>query len=143
MSTGTLNRLTGRLHARTAPIRNGSAPLFKTPLPPFHVVFSAPGGPDHPLHELHRAANRIYHERREVYQAKGHELSAPDLVAFIREDVTSNLLAVTKTKVGPVEVPSYAFLNASKFWAWFPPHQARLAELVVAFRKQYRRRRVA
>ena len=147
MSTGMLNRSTGRLHERRQGTpgtgRVGSAPLFETPMPPFHVVFPAPGGAEHPLHELHRAANRIYHERRDVYKAKGRELTAPDLVAFIRDDVTSNLLAVMKVKVGPVEVPYYAFLNPRKLWAWFPPHQAQLAELVTAFRKQYRRRRTA
>ncbi len=138
MSTGTLHRPTARLHARTA-----SAPLFVTPMPPFHVVFPAPGGPDHPLHELHRAANRIYHERRDVYRAKGAELAAPDLVAFIREDVASNLSAVMKVKFGPFEVPYFAFLNPHKLYAWLPWHRDHVAGLVAEFRKTYRRRRRA
>ena len=138
MSTGTLHRPTARLYARPA-----SAPLFVTPVPPFHVAFPAPGGRDHPLFELHRAANRIYHERRDVYRAKGAELAAPELVAFIREDVASNLSAVMKLAVGPVEIPYFAFLNPRKLWAWFPPHQEKVAALVTEFRKLYRRRRKA
>jgi hypothetical protein len=138
MSTGMLHRATARLRDRSA-----SAPLFVTPLPPFHVAFPAPGGHDHPLYELHRAANRIYHERREVYRAKGAELAAADLVAFIREDVASNLSAVMKLVVGPFEIPYYAFLNPRKLWAWFPAHQAQVAQRVSEFRKLYRRRRKA
>lgn len=138
MSTGMLHRQTARLHARSI-----SKPLFVTPLPPFHVAFPAPGGHDHPLYELHRAANRIYHERREVYRQKGAELAAAELVAFIREDVGSNLSAVMKLTVGPIEIPYFAFLNPRKLWAWFPPHQEQVAALVIAFRKLYRRRRKA
>jgi hypothetical protein len=138
MSTGMLHRATARLRDRSA-----SQPLFVTPLPPFHVAFPAPGGPDHPLYELHRAANRIYHERREVYRAKGAELAAADLVAFIREDVVSNLSAVMKVTIGPVEIPYFAFLNPRKLWAWFPPHQEHVAQRVTEFRKLYRRRRKA
>jgi hypothetical protein len=141
MSTGQLHRHTGRLHAKTGAARVASAPLFTTPLPPFHVVFPAPGGKEHPLFELHRAANRIYHERRAFYKAKGAELAAPELVAFIREDVVSNMTAVMKLAVGPVEVPYFAFLNPRKLWAWFPPHQEKVAALVLEFRKLYKRRR--
>lgn len=143
MSTGQLHRSTGRFTGRTGPVRTPSAPLFVTPVPPFHLVFAAPGGVDHPLYELHRAANRIFHERRDVYKAKGAELAAPELVAYIREDVISNLTAVMKVLVGPVEVPYYAFLNPRKLWAWFPPHQAKVAALVLEFRKLYKRRRRA
>ena len=140
MSTGTLRRPTSHLAGAS---RTASKPLFTTPVPPFHVAFPAPGGADHPLHELHRAANRIYHERRSVYAAKGVELAAPELVAFIREDVASNLTAVMKLEVGPVEVPYFAFLNPRKLWAWFPPHQEKVAALVLEFRKLYKRRRRA
>ena len=136
MSTGMLHRHTARLRSRSV-----SAPLFVTPVPPFHVAFPAPGGSEHPLYELHRAANRIYHERRDVYRAKGAELAAADLVAYIRDDVASNLAAVMKVGVGPIEIPYYAFLNPRKLWAWFPPHQEKVSALVSEFRKLYRRRR--
>lgn len=139
---------TGLLHATTTRPRQapqGLETLFRTPVPPFHMVFPAPDGcdKDHPLYELHRAANRVYHERRRAYQAKGESLSAPDLVDFIRKDICSNLLATRLYTLGPIEVPVYAFLNARRFWAFFPWHRERAEALLVEFKKTYRKRRRA
>lgn len=137
MTTGLLNR--HRPAPRVAESR------FRTPLPPFHMVFPAPEDcdKDHPLYELHRAANRVYHERRRAYEAKGDSLSAPDLLSFIRKDVLSNLLATRLVTLGPVEIPVYAFMNARRYWAWHPWHRERAEALFAEFKKLYRVRRRA
>lgn len=142
MSTGMLNR-SSRAEAgvRTAKLQS----LFQTPVPPFHMVFPAPPGfgGDHPLYELHRAANRVYRERHKAYTAKGMDLSAPDLMSYIRGDVLENLLAVEFQTLGPVAIRRYRFLNTKKFWAWLPLHQEKVQALFDEFRKLYRRRRRA
>jgi hypothetical protein len=146
MSTGQLQRPFGPFSSFTR--SSGSRPLglealLATPVPPFHVLFPTKASFDahDPLYEAHRAANRIYHDRLAAYEAMATTMSAPDLVAFVRDDVISNLLATARTPIGPFEVPVFRFINPKKLWAWFPPHQRQAEMMVEAFRKQYRRRK--
>lgn len=137
MSTGTLHR-TSRLIQPGR--RKGIEALFQTPVPPFQSVFPSPAGfsPDHEHYELHRAANRVYRARLEVYQTRGLELSAPELVDFVRKDVLAHLLDMEEQAVGPLKVSTYRFLNAKKFWAWLPAHRNRAEAMYGEFRAHFR-----
>lgn len=122
-----------------SPEADALARRFVTPVPPFHVLFPTPPRFDanDPLYEAFRAANRAYRDRLRAYAAMAHELSAPDLVAFIRDDVISNLLVTTREGL----VPRYRFLNAKVLRVWFPPHRRRAEAMVATFAKRFRRRR--
>ncbi|HEY9724414.1 MAG TPA: hypothetical protein V6D47_20595 [Oscillatoriaceae cyanobacterium] len=133
MSTRPLVRSTGSRRLDASP------QAFVTPLPPFHVLFPSPPRFDakDPLYEAFRAANRAYRDRLRAYEAKARELNAPDLVAFIRDDVISNLLVTVRDGL----LPSYRFLNAKRFRVWFPPHRRDAEAMVATFAKKFRRRR--
>jgi hypothetical protein len=148
MSTGQLHRQTGRLQnlaarARDRKLKPSLESLFQTPVPPFHVVYPTPSGfgKTHPIYEMHRAANRIFHNRAKIYRKKGHELTAPELVDFIREDVLSNLLAVERVGWGPLSLPQFKFLKGSGLQAWFPPHRDKAESMLMEFRRVFRKRK--
>lgn len=144
MSTGMLPG-TRRLH--TPVRRKGIEELFRTPVPPFQAVFPSPSGfgPDHALYEMHRAANRVYRSRLAAYTARGLELSAPELIDFVRKDVLAHLLDREEKQLGPIRVPTYCFLNSKKFFAWWPTHAERAEALYGEFRTHFRtpKRRMA
>ena len=144
MSTGTLPR-TSRL-SRPAR-RQGIEALFRTPVPPFLSVFPTPTGfsTDHVLYEMHRAANRVYRARMALYEARGLELSAPELIDFVRKDVLAHLLDREEKAVGPIKVQVFCFLNSKKFFAWWPTHLERAEAMYGEFRTHFRtpKRRMA
>lgn len=113
--------------------------LFRTPVPPFHLAFPAPTNGDDLALEMHRAANRVYHERRVHFTELGLSLGAPALMDAIRDDVMKRILALDWFKLGPIQVPSFKYLKGRSAWAWFPPAreaaEARLAEMKKRFRK--------
>ena len=74
---------------------------------------------------------------------KADVLDAGMLFAYIRQDIGSNLLVVTRKRIGPLSFDAYRFLDAKRYWAWFAPGQRQAGELVDAFRKHYRMRRLA
>ena len=109
MTTGHLQRGTGRVRhtARTSQSKTAPTPHgFQIPVPPFQAVYPNPPGhgPDHPLFQMHRAANRIYTSRVKAYRQQATLLTPPQLLDFIREDVTSNLLAVERLGYGPLKL---------------------------------------
>lgn len=114
--------------------------LFRTPVPPFHLAFPAPGkAADEVSAALHRAANRVYHERRKLYGEWGLTMGAPALMDAVREDVVKRLLTLDWFVLGPIQVPHFKYLKGRSAWAWFPPARAAAEAKVLEMRKRFRK----
>jgi hypothetical protein len=148
MSTGQLHHGTARLRQMAAKSR-GRTPkanletIFLTPVPAFNQVYATPPsfGKLHPIYAMHRGANRIYNDRLKMYGLKAGEFSAEDLIAYIRQDIVSNLLAVERVGFGPFALDRYRFLSGMGLHAWRAPHRVQAEMLLREFQKHYRKRK--
>jgi len=145
MSTGQLHRGTGRLRKPTRANDRKPMPggLAQAPVPPFHIIYPNPPGygKNHPFYAMHRAANRVYTDRLKFYKKQARELSPPQLVDFVREDIVSNLLAVERIGLGPLSVDRYVFLKGPGLHAWFPPHRQRAEAMLMDFCRHFKKKK--
>lgn len=138
----TTRSLTGRFGRRESHVSYEATEVVR--VPPFHHLFPMPRdfGPKHPFWELHKAASRAYRDRHGEYRRLARALGASDLVALIKEDVISNVLAIHKRRIGPFSVPAFLFLDSKTLRAWRPSHVKAAQALVAKFQKHYGRRGV-
>lgn len=117
--------------------------LTRTPTPPFALAFPVPTGHGlkHPNYEIRLAANRVYQAHKKLYREKGLELSAPDLMLFVRRDVLKHVLEEEIVKFGPFSLARYKWLDSVRLQAWLPVHRERAEGMYEQFKAGLKRRR--